>query len=1088
MAVHSSSLSSSRAVTPYGGASDATVAHSSPDYSLRTSPRSSPPSSTHFTRSAPASPAKRSSARRHEMRLSDIKQRMQPSIQDAADEAAGHEDGAVCSSDLKRSASSPTLSSSLSVLDRSSRFADAGFRSLNASFDSTRHSRAQDDTNHHHHHHHQRQHRAQEDEDQSDQEEAEAEVEKTKRRLMGTLSPHLSQHAHTPASTASAAATAGHGFVSELDDEYDAPHRALDANFDEIESDVDGEHHHPDDEEDEEDDGVAATESEYAGCTSVNRSLETSDADSSRDLADEEARLKRSPQRTPGRRGRRNGLQHPRTQSVSDASAAASRASTTASSASSNDSSLSCSSTPASLSPSAPAATTAPVFEYSQLHYQFPEISRMLGPTQEEQAMRRAVSKRVGEAVWALWPDAEVHLIGSCATNLFLPDSDIDLVIRNPPSKPKLTITDLYALGEHLTPMASSINIIPTASVPLIKIVDRATNYTVDLTLNVETGLYSTSYVIEQLELFPGLLHPLAIVLKQLLKAKNLNDLFSGGLPSYNLILMIVSFLQQHTVEAHEAQRIREAQQHQQQQQQQQQQGTVASPPPLLASNGVPTRRASAADSVSNGSALLSMHSSGFSSSSAPATATCSPTIPLRTQLTKSSGELESAMGSPLLTPELSLHCPPCTSAGSPLAASSAAPLGVVIPPSPHVLDPLHPDLGEYLLAFLHLYGTTFPYAVLGISLRTGYFLKASRDWLHPHNPQLLALENPMDPTIDLGFKVFRMAEIRTLFQEAYATLKAGKGFAATAATSQATTSAAAPAVAPVTVTEPPTARAPLVSHQQQQLPQPMHSSPHPQLLHPSHGPQLRSASETSMLLNHASSPVMSNGHGYLPPHPQAGALLYHPSHPPLASTPLYVPLPAGGAHHFALIPSSQSAPHSTAHSPYLSQHAHLLGSAAPSTFYLPPAARQAQAQQQLYSRSGYSSAGSIPSASVSRGGSPCLSDSSSAAAGLLPTPGAHGGGHRGSLNAATSSSLSSSASLYPLQAHAQAPPPHRNGKHSPFGGPRQKQRQHGPARQKNKQQMQQQQQQTQEQQQQQAQPQATQKQSKRNSPPRHFE
>ena len=41
-----------------------------------------------------------------------------------------------------------------------------------------------------------------------------------------------------------------------------------------------------------------------------------------------------------------------------------------------------------------------------------------------------SVSKRVSESVWELWPLAEVHIIGSCATNLFLPDSDIDLVIR----------------------------------------------------------------------------------------------------------------------------------------------------------------------------------------------------------------------------------------------------------------------------------------------------------------------------------------------------------------------------------------------------------------------------------------------------------------------------------------------------------------------------------------------------------------------------------------------------------------------------------------------------------------------------------
>lgn len=47
----------------------------------------------------------------------------------------------------------------------------------------------------------------------------------------------------------------------------------------------------------------------------------------------------------------------------------------------------------------------------------------------------------------------------------------------------------------------------------------------------------------DQIEIFPCL-PPLVLVLKQFLLTRELNEVFTGGISSYSLILMAISFLQ----------------------------------------------------------------------------------------------------------------------------------------------------------------------------------------------------------------------------------------------------------------------------------------------------------------------------------------------------------------------------------------------------------------------------------------------------------------------------------------------------------------------------------------------------------------
>lgn len=64
-------------------------------------------------------------------------------------------------------------------------------------------------------------------------------------------------------------------------------------------------------------------------------------------------------------------------------------------------------------------------------------------------------------------------------------------------------------------------------------------------------------------------------------------------------------------------------------------------------------------------------------------------------------------------------------------------------------------DLGRHLINFFELYGQTFNYEDVGISIRKQgtYFSKEDRGWTGHTDAQRfrLSVENPQDPEVDIG-------------------------------------------------------------------------------------------------------------------------------------------------------------------------------------------------------------------------------------------------------------------------------------------------------------------------------------------------
>ncbi|XP_010640645.1 terminal nucleotidyltransferase 4A [Fukomys damarensis] len=167
-----------------------------------------------------------------------------------------------------------------------------------------------------------------------------------------------------------------------------------------------------------------------------------------------------------------------------------------------------------------------------------------MSPCPEEAAMRREVVKRIETVVKDLWPTADVQIFGSFSTGLYLPTSDIDLVVFGKWERPPLQLLE-QALRKHHVAEPGSIKVLDKATVPIIKLTDQETEVKVDISFNMETGVRAAEFIKNYMKKY-SLLPYLILVLKQFLLQRDLNEVFTGGISSYSLILMAISFLQLH--------------------------------------------------------------------------------------------------------------------------------------------------------------------------------------------------------------------------------------------------------------------------------------------------------------------------------------------------------------------------------------------------------------------------------------------------------------------------------------------------------------------------------------------------------------
>jgi non-canonical poly(A) RNA polymerase PAPD5/7 len=169
-----------------------------------------------------------------------------------------------------------------------------------------------------------------------------------------------------------------------------------------------------------------------------------------------------------------------------------------------------------------------------------------ISPSSAEIETRNKVIGRLKKSIGMFWPATETHVFGSCATDLYLPGSDIDMVVVSHTGDYE-SRSRLYQLSSFLRnkKLAKDIEVIAKAKVPIIKFVDPEFNIHIDISFERTNGIAAAKKIRKWLSSTPGL-RELVLIVKQFLRSRKLNNVHVGGLGGYATILLCYHFLALH--------------------------------------------------------------------------------------------------------------------------------------------------------------------------------------------------------------------------------------------------------------------------------------------------------------------------------------------------------------------------------------------------------------------------------------------------------------------------------------------------------------------------------------------------------------
>lgn len=190
-----------------------------------------------------------------------------------------------------------------------------------------------------------------------------------------------------------------------------------------------------------------------------------------------------------------------------------------------------------------PGARELPPFV--RLHNEILAFCDFSSPSRPELSRRKTAFEDVKACIAELFPTATVKLFGSHMTGIITPSSDIDVAMLDVPIADNDELGPLFALADLIRErsLASYCEVISNAKVPIVKLDHASTGISVDICCNNSSGLETGKLMRSFARKFAPM-RPLTMVLKVFLAQRRLNDTYSGGVGSFLLCGMIVSFLQ----------------------------------------------------------------------------------------------------------------------------------------------------------------------------------------------------------------------------------------------------------------------------------------------------------------------------------------------------------------------------------------------------------------------------------------------------------------------------------------------------------------------------------------------------------------
>ena len=193
---------------------------------------------------------------------------------------------------------------------------------------------------------------------------------------------------------------------------------------------------------------------------------------------------------------------------------------------------------------------------YIRMHDEAIDLVKYLKPTHEEDVMRKRVVLDMSDLASSLFDGSRVVTFGSIITGLILPVSDVDMTIvwSGIPDTEELSYEQcLYSamdkLADHIAKNGiceeAYPQVIKQTKVPIVKFTHKDTWIDVDISFNSPNGRINSEMVVTYCKQHP-VATPLVTLVKYFLQQRSMNEPFTGGLGSYAVALMVISFLQHH--------------------------------------------------------------------------------------------------------------------------------------------------------------------------------------------------------------------------------------------------------------------------------------------------------------------------------------------------------------------------------------------------------------------------------------------------------------------------------------------------------------------------------------------------------------
>ena len=180
-----------------------------------------------------------------------------------------------------------------------------------------------------------------------------------------------------------------------------------------------------------------------------------------------------------------------------------------------------------------------------KLHYEILDFYDFIKLTDSEQKLRNITYREIKDIIEDNFPNYRCSLYGSFITELSLPNSDIDILITRK-EKEKENI-NLQKCLETIYSILKNKNIFKNleiihAKVPIITGLYISTNIHVDISFFKKNGVDAAEIINKVISIYPEI-KPLMLLIKYLIRQRNLNQIYTGGISSFIIFTLLYYYI-----------------------------------------------------------------------------------------------------------------------------------------------------------------------------------------------------------------------------------------------------------------------------------------------------------------------------------------------------------------------------------------------------------------------------------------------------------------------------------------------------------------------------------------------------------------